>query len=54
MYKRHRDKQMKGCGNFKGRRIEEKGEHRELKGKEKIETAEEKRSLVNSREEENE
>jgi hypothetical protein len=49
-----RDKQMKGSGNFKGRRIEEKGEHdRELKGKERIKTAEETKSLVNAREEEN-
>jgi hypothetical protein len=38
---------MKGSGNFKDRRIEEKGKHdRVLKGKERIETTKEKKSLV--------
>jgi hypothetical protein len=37
---------VKGCGNFKGRRIEEKGEHdRELKGKERIEATEAKKKF---------
>jgi hypothetical protein len=46
VYKTQRDKQMNG-GNFKGRRIEGKGEHdRELKGKERIETVEAKKKFT--------